>query len=352
MFKELASQLNIFKYITFRASYAAVTALVLALVLGPLVIRWLKKEKMGQVVRDDGPKTHKVKSGTPTMGGIFIIAAIVMSVLMWQDLRNGYTWITLLAILGFGAIGFADDYLKFSLKNTTGLKASYKMAAQLVVSAAIVLFIYFNRNENTTLLYLPFCKYPILDLSWMYIPFGIIILVGASNAVNLTDGLDGLAIGLVFLVGIAFAILAYITGRADYAEYLRIPYIQGAGELTVLSLAIVGASIGFLWFNCHPAEVMMGDTGSLSLGGIIGLLAILLKKEILLILIGGVFVIEALSVIIQVISYKTRKKRVFLMAPLHHHFEQKGWKETKVVTRFWILGGLFVIFSLSTLKIQ
>ena len=271
---------------------------------------------------------------------------------MWQDLRNGYTWITILAILGFGAIGFADDYLKFSRKNTAGLRAGYKMAAQLVVSAAIVLFIYFTRNENTTLLYLPFCKYPVLDLSWFYIPFGIIILVGSSNAVNLTDGLDGLAIGLVFLVGIAFAILAYITGRADYASYLQIPYIQGAGELAVLSLAIIGASIGFLWFNCHPAEVMMGDTGSLSLGGIIGLLAILLKKEILLILIGGVFVIEALSVIIQVISYKTRKKRVFLMAPLHHHFEQKGWKETKVVTRFWILGGLFVIFSLSTLKIQ
>ncbi len=352
MLKELAPHLNIFKYITFRASYAAVTALFLALVLGPIVIRWLKKEKMGQVVRDDGPQTHKVKSGTPTMGGIFIIFSIVVSVLMWQDLRNGYTWITILAILGFGAIGFADDYLKFSRKNTAGLRAGYKMAAQLVVSAAIVLFIYFTRNENTTLLYLPFCKYPVLDLSWFYIPFGIIILVGSSNAVNLTDGLDGLAIGLVFLVGIAFAILAYITGRADYASYLQIPYIQGAGELAVLSLAIIGASIGFLWFNCHPAEVMMGDTGSLSLGGIIGLLAILLKKEILLILIGGVFVIEALSVIIQVISYKTRKKRVFLMAPLHHHFEQKGWKETKVVTRFWILGGLFVIFSLSTLKIQ
>jgi len=352
MLKELASQINIFKYITFRASYAAVTALVLSLILGPAVIRWLKRKKYGQEIRNDGPETHLVKAGTPTMGGILIIFAIVVSVLMWQDLRNSYTWLSLFAILGFGAVGFTDDWLKITRKNTAGLSPRLKMLGQLVVSAVIVLFIYFNRGENTTMLYVPFCKYPICDLSLFYIPFGIIILIASSNAVNLTDGLDGLAIGLVFLVGIAFAILAYITGRADYAQYLQIPYIAGSGELAVLSLALIGASIGFLWFNACPAEMFMGDTGSLSLGGIIGLMALILKKEILLIFIGGVFVLEVLSVIIQVASFKLTGKRVFRMSPLHHHFEKLGWKETKVVTRFWIIGGLFVIFSLSTLKIQ
>lgn len=352
MLKDLFSQINIFKYITFRAAYAAVTALVISLVMGPKVIDFLRKEKLGQKVRDDGPQTHKVKSGTPTMGGVLIIFALVISILLWQDMHNSFTWITLFAILGFGGVGFADDYLKIYRKNTEGLKPRLKIAGQLGVSLLIVLFIYFNRTENTTLLYLPFFKNAVLDLSWLYIPFGVIILIGASNAVNLTDGLDGLAIGLVFLVSIAFAILAYITGRIDYAEYLAVPYVAGSGELTVLSLALVGASIGFLWFNCHPAQVFMGDTGSLMLGGIIGVMALLLKKEILLIIIGGVFVIEALSVIIQVASFKLRGKRVFKMAPIHHHFEMLGWKETKVVIRFWIIGGLFVILSLSTLKIQ
>ncbi|MBO7048381.1 MAG: phospho-N-acetylmuramoyl-pentapeptide-transferase [Spirochaetia bacterium] len=360
MLKELASQINIFKYITFRASYAAVTALILSLLFGPWFIRWLRRKKLGQEVRDDGPQTHLIKEGTPTMGGMLIIFAIVISVLLWQDLRNWYTWLSLFAILGFGSVGFADDWLKISRKNSEGLSPRLKMMGQILISAAIVVMIYLNRGENTTMLYIPFNKYPVCDLGWFYIPFGIIILVGASNAVNLTDGLDGLAIGLVFLVAIGFAILAYITGRADFAAYLNIPFMSGCSELAVLSLALIGASIGFLWFNCHPAEVFMGDTGSLSLGGIIGLMALLLKKEILLILIGGIFVIEALSVIIQVGYFKyTEKhspdhvgKRVFLMTPIHHHFEKKGWKETRVVTRFWILGGLLVVVALSTLKLQ
>ncbi|MBO7516998.1 MAG: phospho-N-acetylmuramoyl-pentapeptide-transferase, partial [Spirochaetia bacterium] len=277
-----------------------------------------------------------------------------------QDLRNWYTWLSLFAILGFGSVGFADDWLKISRKNSAGLSPRLKMMGQILISAAIVVMIYLNRGENTTMLYIPFNKYPVCDLGWFYIPFGIIILVGASNAVNLTDGLDGLAIGLVFLVAIGFAILAYITGRADFAAYLNIPFMSGCSDLSVLCLSLLGASIGFLWFNCHPAEVFMGDTGSLSLGGIIGLMALLLKKEILLILIGGIFVIEALSVISQVGYFKyTEKhspdhvgKRVFLMTPIHHHFEKKGWKETRVVTRFWILGGLLVVVALSTLKLQ
>ena len=343
---------NIFQYITFRASYAAVTALFISLFLGPKLIFWLKKEKLGQEIREDGPESHLKKSGTPTMGGIMIIFSISVSVFLWQDIRNLFTWVSLFSVIGFGAIGFIDDYLKVYKKNSAGLQAKFKFIAQILLSTVIVTFIYINRTDTSTLLYLPFFKYPVIDLSFFYIPFGVLILVGTSNAVNLTDGLDGLAIGLVLMTGIAFAILTYLSGRADYAEYLQIPYIEGAGELTILSLAIVGSAVGFLWFNCHPAEIMMGDTGSLSLGGLIGVLALLIKKEILLIFVGGVFVLEALSVIIQVFSYKTRGKRVFKMAPLHHHYELSGWNETKVVTRFWILGGLFVILSLSTLKIQ
>ena len=353
MLKELASQINIFKYITFRASYAAVTALFISLIMGPGVIRWLRRKKLGQEVRTDGPQTHLVKEGTPTMGGILIIFATVVSVLLWQDLRNNFTWLSLFAILGFGAIGFTDDWLKITKKNTEGLNPRRKLLWQIVVSAFIDTLIYIYRGDKTTLLYVPFYKHPVCNLGLMYIPFGVLILVSASNAVNLTDGLDGLAIGLVFLVAIGFAILAYITGRADFAAYLNIPFMSGCSELAVLSLALIGASIGFLWFNCHPAEMFMGDTGSLSLGGIIGLMALLLKKEILLIFIGGVFVIEALSVLIQVIYFKySHGKRVFLMTPIHHHFEKLGWKETRVVTRFWILGGLFVVLALSSLKLQ
>ncbi len=359
MFKELLLPLvdkfsffNIFQYITFRASYAAVTSLFLSLLLGPKLIKTLKRLKAGQEIRDDGPKTHIAKSGTPTMGGVLILITIVVSVLIWQDLNNIYTWVSLLAIIGFGGIGFADDYLKITKKNTEGLNARLKIVSQLVVSVIIVTVLYVNRNDQTTLLYIPFFKYPVADLSVLYIPFGVLLLVGTSNAVNLTDGLDGLASGLIIFVGIAFAVISYLTGRVDYSNYLQIPFIRNSGELMVFCFALVGATTGFLWYNAHPAEVFMGDTGSLSLGGAIGVLALMTKKEILLVIIGGVFVLEALSVIIQVVSYKSRGKRVFKMAPLHHHFELKGWDESKVVIRFWIVGAMFTILSLSTLKIQ
>jgi len=343
---------NIFQYITFRAAYAALTALLISFLVGPWLIQKLRQWKVGEEIRKDGPSTHMKKSGTPTMGGILIILSIIVSVLLWQDLDNPYTWILLLSVLGFGLIGFTDDYLKTFRRNATGLRAGIKFTSQIAFSLVIALLLFFFRNDHTTLLYVPFLKNPVLDLSYMYIPFAVLLLVASSNAVNLTDGLDGLATGLVLMVGISFAILSYLTSRADYAGYLQIPFIEQGWEVPVFSLALVGAAVGFLWFNCHPAEIMMGDTGSLSLGGVIGVIALIIKKEILLIIVGGVFVVEVISVIIQVLYFKKTGKRVFKMAPLHHHFELLGWSESKVVIRFWILGGLFAILSLSTLKIQ
>jgi phospho-N-acetylmuramoyl-pentapeptide-transferase len=346
------SAFNIFQYITFRGAYAAVTALFVSFILGPWMISFLQRLKFGQSIRGDGPETHLVKSGTPTMGGLLIIISMLVAVLLWQDLRNMHTWIVLIALVGFALIGFSDDYLKIRRGSSEGLSVRAKLVAQILVSAALVFYLYLSRSEYTTLLYLPFFKNPVLDMGILYIPFGIILLVFTSNAVNLTDGLDGLAIGLVILVGVAFTILTYLTGRADYSEYLLIPHIKDGGELTIPCLALVGASVGFLWYNSHPAEVFMGDTGSLALGGVLGVVALMIKKEVLLVIVGGVFVLEAMSVIIQVVSYKLTKKRVFKMAPLHHHFELKGWDESKVVIRFWILGVLFAILSLSTLKLQ
>ncbi len=349
---EYFSAFNIFQYITFRAAYAAVTALFISFLLGPKIIKALKKFKLGQMVRSDGPQSHMYKTGTPTMGGIIMILAVLVSCLLWQDFSNPYVWIGVVSLLGFGIVGFLDDYLKITRKSTEGLHARFKIIGQITISLIIVLFIYFNGNEHTTLLYLPFFKNPVLDLGVLYIPFGVFVLVSWTNAVNLTDGLDGLAIGLVIMAGIAFAILTYITGRADYAEYLQIPYLPESSELPVFCFALVGAAVGFLWFNSHPAEVFMGDTGSLALGGVLGVVSLMIKKEILLVIIGGVFVLEALSVVIQVLSFKITGRRVFKMAPLHHHFELKGWAETKVVIRFWIMGGMFAILALSTLKIQ
>ncbi|MEW5815236.1 MAG: phospho-N-acetylmuramoyl-pentapeptide-transferase [Spirochaetota bacterium] len=346
------SVFNIFQYITFRAAYASVTALFISFILYPRLITLLRRLKAGQSIRHDGPETHLSKLGTPTMGGILVNLSIIFSVLLWQNLGSMYTWITIVAVLGFGLIGFVDDYLKVFRHSSEGLKAKFKFIAQIILSTAIVIFLYRKGDAQASYLYLPFIKYPILDLSAVYIPFGIILLVLYSNAVNLTDGLDGLAAGLLIMVGLSFAILSYLTGRADYAGYLQIPYLPESGELTIFCLALVGACVGFLWFNCHPAEIMLGDTGSLSLGGVIGVIALMIKKEILLLIVGGVFVLEALSVIIQVSSFKLRGKRVFKMAPLHHHFELKGWAESKVVIRFWILGGLFAILGLSTLKLQ
>ncbi|MFW5812063.1 MAG: phospho-N-acetylmuramoyl-pentapeptide-transferase [Alkalispirochaetaceae bacterium] len=343
---------NVFQYITFRAAYAAVTSLLICFIFGPAIIRWLQRIKAGEEIRSDGPATHHAKSGTPTMGGVMIILAIVVSAILWMDVRNLYTWMGVAATLGFGLLGFTDDFLKVVKKNSDGLRAKVKLLGQIIIGSAIAITIYSNRLETTTFLYIPFLKEPLLDLGVFYVPFAVLLLVATSNAVNLTDGLDGLATGLVLMVALAFAMLSYLAGRVDFAEYLQIPYIPGGGELSILSLALVGACVGFLWYNAHPAEVMMGDTGSLALGGIIGVIALMIKKEILLAIAGGVFVIEAASVIIQVVHFKMTKRRVFLMAPLHHHFELKGWAESKVVLRFWILGGLFAILTLSTLKIR
>jgi phospho-N-acetylmuramoyl-pentapeptide-transferase len=343
--------LRIFQYITFRAAYAAITALLISFLFGPLVIAKLRAMKTGWTVREDTPSSHKAKAGTPTMGGVLIILSVGISLILWQDPSSTYTWLLLFATLGFGAIGFADDYLKMSARKR-GVSAGVKFGGQILVSAVIVVLLYIQRTDTTTQLYLPFLKHPIVDLSWLYIPFAIVLLVGYSNAVNLTDGLDGLAIGLVIMVALALTVLAYLTGRVDYAEYLQIPFIKGGGEIAIFCLAVVGASVGFLWFNAHPAEVWMGDTGSLSLGGVLGAVSLILKKEILILILGGVFVLETLSVTIQVISFKLTGKRVFKMAPLHHHFELSGWPESKVVARLWILGGLFAILGLSTLKIQ
>jgi phospho-N-acetylmuramoyl-pentapeptide-transferase len=343
---------NVFQYLSFRGAYAALTTLLICYILGPLIIEALRKLKVGQSIREEGPETHLKKGGTPTMGGVLIIFSVVLSMLLWQDLGNQKVWLTLEAFIALGIIGFIDDYLKVTRHNADGLSAWAKLAGQFAVAIGVMLFLYFTGGEGTTVLYVPFFKNPAVDLGVLWIPFGVLLIVGESNAVNFSDGLDGLAGGLLLLVFIALAILTYLTGRADYSEYLKIPYIIDSGELTVFCLAVVGACIGFLWFNAHPAEVFMGDVGSLPMGGVIAVISLIIKKEILTLIIGGVFVLEIASVMIQVASYKLRKKRVFKMAPLHHHFELSGWVETKVVIRFWILGGLFAIIALSTLKIQ
>ena len=349
--REYVSFFNLFQYITFRAAYAAITALLICFLFGPWVIARLRALKTGWTAREDTPTSHKAKAGTPTMGGVLIILSLSISLLLWQDPTSIHTWLLLFATLGFGAIGFVDDLLKMSPRKR-GIGAGVKFGGQILVSAVIVTVLYIQRTDTTTFLYLPFFKHAVVDLSWLYIPFAVVLMVGYSNAVNLTDGLDGLAIGLVIMVALALTVLAYLSGRVDFADYLQVPFIKGGGEIAVFCLAVVGASVGFLWFNAHPADVWMGDTGSLSLGGVLGVVALILKKEILILILGGVFVLETLSVTIQVISFKLTGKRVFKMAPLHHHFELSGWQESKVVARLWILGGLFAILGLSTLKIQ
>ncbi|MDX9828151.1 MAG: phospho-N-acetylmuramoyl-pentapeptide-transferase [Spirochaetia bacterium] len=347
------SPFNIFRYLTFRSAYAAVSALLIVFLLGPLVIKKLKTLKLGQSVRLDGPESHLVKSGTPTMGGILIVISVAVSVILWQDVRNPLTWIALFALLGFGLIGSADDWLKIKKKNSDGLSAGKKLLSQFFVSGVVAVGLYLTGGESATKLYIPFFKNYIIDLGLAWIPLAMIYVTAWSNAVNITDGLDGLATGLVIMALLAFSILTYVSGRADWSTYLQIPYIRGAGELTVFNLALLGACTGFLWFNSHPAEVFMGDSGSLALGGVLAVLSLIVKKEVLLLLIGGVFVMELGSVMLQVLYFKaTKGKRLFRMAPIHHHFELSGLKETKVVVRFWILGGLFALLALSTLKIQ
>jgi phospho-N-acetylmuramoyl-pentapeptide-transferase len=344
--------LNVFLYLTFRGAYAALTTLLICYVCGPRIIEGLRRLRVGQAVREDGPATHLKKNGTPTMGGVLIILSVLASTLLWQDLGNEKVWVTAVSFFAFGVIGFADDYLKVTRHNSDGLPAWAKLTGQFIVAFAVMLYLYLTGGEGVAQLYIPFFKNPVLDLGVLWIPFGVLLIVGESNAVNFSDGLDGLLAGLLILVFIALAIVTYLSGRADYSSYLGIPYIVGAGELTVFCLAAVGACIGFLWFNAHPAEVFMGDVGSLSLGGVVAVISLIIKKELLILIIGGVFVLEIVSVMIQVLSFKLRGKRVFKMAPIHHHFELAGWAETKVVIRFWILGGLFAIIALSTLKIQ
>jgi phospho-N-acetylmuramoyl-pentapeptide-transferase len=343
---------NVFRYLTFRSAYAMVTALLLTFLLAPRVIEMLRVLKYGQSIRIDGPATHQAKKGTPTMGGVLMLLTVAVSALLWADLSVPYVWIGLGGLLLFGAIGFADDILKIKKKNSDGLPAWLKFSLQTVAASAAVGALFAFRTDETTLLYLPFLKNSVLDMGWAYFPVAVIYVVWWSNAVNLSDGLDGLATGLSIMVLIAFAALAYVSGRADWSGYLSIPFVSGAGEIAVFALALMGACIGFLWFNSHPAEVFMGDSGSLALGGAFGIMSLLLKKEILLVIIGGVFIMEGLSVVLQVGSFKLTGKRMFKMAPLHHHFELKGWKETQIVTRFWILGGLFAVLALTTLKTQ
>jgi phospho-N-acetylmuramoyl-pentapeptide-transferase len=344
---------NVFRYITFRSSAAVVTALLVSFALGPRTIRWLRALKFGQQVRSDGPQTHLTKQGTPTMGGILIIAAVASSLLLWSDLTNRYVWVVLFATLAFGGIGFLDDYRKVVKKRSTGLTAKQKFGFQIAASLLIASFLYFfSGDPSAAHLTVPFFKRLVIDLGWFYIPFSVVVIVGSSNAVNLTDGLDGLAAGLVGIAATANGVLVYISGNKIIADYLKIQYISGTGELAVVCAALLGASLGFLWYNAHPAEVFMGDVGSLSLGGALGALAVVTKHELILIVVGGIFVAEAVSVMLQVASYKLTGRRIFKMAPVHHHFEQLGWPESKVIVRFWIVGIILALVSLVSLKLR
>jgi phospho-N-acetylmuramoyl-pentapeptide-transferase len=347
---------NLFKYITFRSAGATLTALIVTLVFGPLFIRLLNRYGVREKIREEGPRTHYTKEGTPTMGGIIILAAIILPTLLWSDLTNRFIQLILFVTIWMGAIGFMDDYMKAILKRPRGMVGRYKLAGQIVCGLVLGLTLFYLSPSASfgTATEIPFVKDFFLDFKWviLFVPFVVLVIAGSSNAVNLTDGLDGLATGLCGIVFVAFAGFAYVSGRSDFSNYLQITYLEGAGELTVYCTAAMGAALGFLWYNSHPAEVFMGDTGALALGGALGATAIMLKKELLLVIVGGVFVAEALSVILQVSSFKLRGKRIFRMAPLHHHFEQLGWPETKVVTRFWIVGAICALLTLATLKIR
>ncbi len=345
------SVFNVFRYITFRAALAALMTLLISFVVGPYLIRSLAAMQIGQQIRDDGPARHSAKAGTPTMGGTLIILALFLSTLLLADVANPYIGIALFVTVGFGIIGFVDDFLKLKRKSSHGLSASTKFVSQLVVAFVGIVLLYRQPYFNSVL-GVPFFKNVRPDLGLGYIPFAMLVIVGASNAVNLTDGLDGLAIGPVMIAAGTFALIAYLTGHLKFADYLQIPYVAGVGELTVFCAAIVAAGLGFLWFNAYPAEMFMGDVGSLALGAALGIVAVMTKNEILLIVIGGVFVLEAFSVILQVVSYKLRRKRVFLMAPIHHHYELKGWAEPQIVTRFLIIATICALVALSTLKLR
>jgi phospho-N-acetylmuramoyl-pentapeptide-transferase len=356
LFRHDVPGMNVVRYITFRTAVASLTALFLVLVLGPWMIERLRRFQIGQHIRDEGPVGHKTKAGTPTMGGLLILAGILVPTLLWADLTNRNVWILVVVTSLFGAIGFADDYLKVVKKQSLGLTVRWKFSGQVAVGLTLGVVLYLlSQAEPThysTRLLLPFFKNAIPDLEAFYVLLAVAVVVGASNAVNLTDGLDGLAIGSMLIASAAFTVLAYVSGHRVFSDYLDLLYLPGAGEITIFCGAMVGASIGFLWWNCYPAQVFMGDVGSLALGGALGTVALLIKQELLLFSVGGLFVLEALSVILQVGSYKLRGKRIFRMAPLHHHFELVGWKEPQIIIRFWIAAFIFALFSLTTLKLR
>jgi phospho-N-acetylmuramoyl-pentapeptide-transferase len=347
--------LNVLRYLTFRTGGAVLTAMVVAFVCGPSIIRWLKsRQANGQPIREDGPESHLLtKQGTPTMGGMMMLLAIGVATLLWADLSNSFVWAVLTVTLGFSAIGFADDYLKVTKKHSGGLPGRLKLVLEALIAVGVSIWIIAATSEITpTGLALPFLKDLLIDLGWFYVPFAAFIMVGASNAVNLTDGLDGLAIVPVMICAGVFVAISYLIGNAVFADYLQVHFVRGTGELAVFCGAIIGAGLGFLWFNAPPAMVFMGDTGSLAMGGALGAVAVATKHEIVLGITGGLFVLETVSVIVQVASYKLTGRRIFRMAPLHHHFEQKGWAESTIVIRFWIIACILAIAGLSTLKLR
>ncbi len=346
---------NLFTYISFRSGIAILFSMIICLLMGPKLISYLRNlHKNGQPIREDGPKTHIDKAGTPTMGGIMILTSTIISTLLFANWANPYIWICLFVLISFGALGFLDDYKKVSKNNHYGISGKMKLAIQFLVSVVVFIAIqYYMDPKYANLLTFPFFKIFFIDLGYFYIPFIMIVIIGSSNAINLTDGLDGLAIGTTAIAIASFGLIAYLVGHNIYSHYLQIIYIPHVGELTVLCSAIIGSSLGFLWYNARPAEIFMGDTGSLSLGGVLGTISVITKHELTLAIVGGVFVLETLSVIIQVLYYKkTAGRRVFLMAPLHHHFEKKGWAESKVVIRFWILAIIFAFIGLASLKLR
>ncbi len=354
LFHNWVNGFHLFQYTTFRAVMAALTSLCLSLMFGPWMIRKLTELKVGQAVRDDGPQTHLIKTGTPTMGGTLILLTITLTTLLWSNLANPYIWVLLFVMLSTGALGFYDDWKKVVFKDPNGVSARFKMVWQSVVAlvAGIVLY-YAAHLSSTTAFIVPFFKaiaYPLGGIGFVILTY--FVIVGTSNAVNLTDGLDGLAAFPVVLVSAGLAIFAYVSGHAEFAHYLQLPHVPGANEVVIFCAAICGSCLGFLWFNAYPAQVFMGDVGALALGAALGTVAVIVRQEIVLLIMGGLFVVEALSVMLQVGSYKLRKKRIFLMAPIHHHFEQKGWKETQVVVRFWIITMILVLVGLSSLKIR
>ncbi len=345
---------NLFRYITFRTGAAILTALILSFVIGPRMIRWLKSiQGSGQPIRNDGPETHLKKAGTPTMGGLMILISVTVSTLLWADLTNPFIWISLLVMVGFGLIGFGDDYLKLTKKDPKGLSGKLKLVVQTIIAAVATMgIVYFLPANISTSVAIPFFKNFFIPLGVFFYIWAILVMIGSSNAVNLTDGLDGLAIVPVAIAAASFGLIAYLVGREDFSTYLQIAYVPGTAELMIICGALVGGAMGFLWFNAPPAMIFMGDTGSLAMGGLLGTMAVIVKHELVLFIIGGLFVMETLSVIIQVASFKLTGKRVFRMAPIHHHFEKIGWSEPTVVIRFWIIAVVLALLGLSTLKLR